>query len=180
MTSVNASGVIQRIVTRTDCIILIRPGTLPRKGQIMKRTVNALLTAGVVLVSILLPTAATAARPHTSTAAHHCGSLRPATEFYAAGRVATVLLTVPNNPSCRTISVSHLKDPTVPSDRCQVFLVGFYPSDGSEATFTEPVNACLHGSGSVVLATEVPDGTQYRVLYQIDYLIQQLRFKVEH
>ncbi|WP_155370684.1 hypothetical protein [Catellatospora vulcania] len=148
----------------------------------MKRTVNALLTAGAVLASVLLPTAATAATPHSSTAAHHCGSVRPATDFYAAGRVATVLLTVPNNPSCKTISVSHLKDPTDPSDRCQVFLVIFYPTDGSEPIATEPVNACFHGPRSrpVVLATAVPDGSQYRVLYQIDYLIQHLTFKVWH
>ncbi|XTZ16583.1 hypothetical protein ACQSSU_04100 [Micromonospora echinospora] len=116
------------------------------------------------------------------SAAHGCAALRPESDFYAGGRVATVLLTVPENPTCTTISVSHVVDVAAPADRCQDFLVIFYPTDGSEPIATEPVTACSHGPRSrpVVLATDVPDGAPYRVLYEIDYLGQDVRFTVRH
>ncbi|MFI6819857.1 hypothetical protein ACIBJE_02750 [Micromonospora sp. NPDC050187] len=115
-------------------------------------------------------------------ATHGCAPLRPESDFYAGGRVATVLLTVPQNPTCTTISVSHVVDVAAPSDRCQDFLVVFYPTDGSDPVATEPVTACSHGPRSrpVVLATDVPDGAPYRVLYEIDYLGQDVRFTVRH
>jgi hypothetical protein len=114
--------------------------------------------------------------------ARRCAPLRPERDFYAAGRVATVLLTVPDNPACQTITVAHVVDVDQPGDRCQDFLVIFYPIDGSEPVATEPVTACSTGPRSrpVVLATDVPDGAQYRVLYEIDYLGQDIRFTVRH
>ncbi|GAB1691001.1 hypothetical protein [Krasilnikovia sp. M28-CT-15] len=109
--------------------------------------------------------------------------VRPTNEFYEAGRVASFPLTVPRS-RCTTISVSHIRDQANPSDRCQTFLVGFLPADGSEATYTEPVRACSVRPGTrTVLASAVPDDTVYRVLYDIDYLepsVQVVRYRIWH
>jgi len=105
------------------------------------------------------------------------------TEFYEAGRKGSFPLTVPGS-SCTTISVSDIKDTANPSDRCQTFLVGFFPPDGSETTYTEPVTACSVPSKiRTVLASQVPDGMVYRILYNIDYLeptSQVVRYKAWH
>ncbi|SCL31048.1 hypothetical protein [Micromonospora inyonensis] len=146
------------------------------------------LAAVTGLIALLAPGLAAPGAAHAQPgsapgrAARDCTPIRPETDFYAGGRVATVLLAVPDDPTCTTISVSHVVDVAVPTDRCQDFLVIFYPTDGSEPIATEPVTACSHGPRSrpVVLATDVPDGTWYRVLYEIDYLGQDVRFTVRH
>ena len=117
------------------------------------------------------------------TGRNPCVPVWPGNGFYEAGRVASALLTVPLS-ACTTISVSDIRDAANPSDRCQTFLVGFFPSDGTEPTYTEPVTACaVPPSTQTVLARNVPDGMVYRVLYNIDYLqpaLQQVRYKVWH
>lgn len=137
---------------------------------------NQVLVAGDTSVSA----AVTAAKPQAAHARPGCVSVRPETEFYEAGRMASFPLTV-SGPACTTISVSHIKDPRVPSDRCQTFLVGFFPPDGSEATYTEPVRACsVPAKTRTMLASNVPDGTVYRVLYDIDYFTQDIRYRIWH
>jgi hypothetical protein len=112
-----------------------------------------------------------------------CVSVWPVTEFYEAGRKGSFPLTVPAS-SCTTISVSDIKDTANPSDRCQTFLVGFFPPDGSETTYTEPVTACsVPPKTRTVLASQVPDGMVYRIIYDIDYLeptSQVVRYKAWH
>jgi hypothetical protein len=126
---------------------------------------------------------ATSGSDNGHTAKRKCVSVRPVTEFYEAGRVASFPLTVPRS-ACSTISVSHIKDPANPSDRCQTFLVGFFPADGSEATYTEPVTACsVPPKRRTVLASNVPNGTVYRILYNVDYIepnIQVVSYKAWH
>jgi hypothetical protein len=48
--------------------------------------------------------------------------------------------------------------------------------------YTEPVEACsaAPGGAEVILATDVPDGMSYRVIYEIDYLGQNLRYGIRH
>ena len=143
----------------------------------MKRLTYAMTVLVVVLATALVPTAASAAGTGQNGHRHRkCVSLRPDIGFYEAGRVATEVLTVPDS-RCTTISVSHIKDPANPSDRCQTFLVGLFQPDGT-LTYTEPVTAC--GPRRTVLAYHVPNGIQYIVLYRIDYLQQRIRFRVHH
>jgi len=117
------------------------------------------------------------------TAQSACVSIRPVTESYEAGRKASVPLTTPRSP-CTTISVSHIKDTANPADRCQLFLIRFFPTDGSEWTYTEPITACsVPPTTRTVLARNVPDGMVYRVLYQIEYLqptSQVVQYKIWH
>jgi len=97
-----------------------------------------------------------------------CVSVRPVTDFYEAGRIVSLPLTVPRS-ACTTISVSHIKDAADPSDRCQTFLVFIYPEDGSEPAVTEPARACaVPPNTRTVLASNVPDGAVYRIVYEIE------------
>jgi len=131
---------------------------------------------GVALMAALAPTpAASAAKGDTG-----CKSISPVDEFYEAGRVGSFRMTVPTS-ACSTISVSHIKDTANPKDRCQTFLLQVFSEDGSEWTYTDTVRACsVRPNSRTVLATNVPDGTVYRILYEIDYLGQHLRYKAWH
>jgi hypothetical protein len=143
----------------------------------MRRLTYVLAVLATVLSTALVPTAASATGRGHHGRGHRCVSVQPAFGFYAAGRVGTEILTVPNS-RCRTISVSHIKDPANPSDRCQTFLIGFYPLVNGSLTYTEPVTAC--GRHRTTLARNVPNGTRYIVLYKVDYLEQRIRFRVHH
>jgi hypothetical protein len=158
------------------------------------RTAVAVAVAAVMVVGAAPPVASATSRDATAagatsasdkgrTAKRKCVSVRPVTEFYEAGRVASFPLTVPRS-ACSTISVSHIKDPANRSDRCQTFLVGFFPTDGSEATYTEPVTACsIPSRRRTVLASNVPNGTVYRILYNVDYIeptVQIVKYKAWH
>jgi hypothetical protein len=135
----------------------------------------AVMIVGTALASV---SAASASATH-----HQCVPVRPVADFYEAGRVASKPITVPRS-SCTTISVSNIRDAANPSDRCQTFLVGFFPADGSEATYTEPVTACaVPPSTRTVLASNVPNGAVYRILYNVDYIDpapQQVHYKIWH
>jgi hypothetical protein len=71
-----------------------------------------------------------------------------------------------------------------PADTCQTFLLAFLSTDGSDPTYTEPVRVCSPNPRvRTVLATGVPAGTQFRVLYQVDYIepdTQRVRYTVWH
>jgi len=144
----------------------------------MRRLTYILAILAAVLSTALAPTAASATGSgHHGQGHRKCVSVQPDIGFYEAGRVGTEILTVPNS-RCRTISVSHVKDPGNPSDRCQTFLVGFYPLADGSLTYTEPVTAC--GRHRTTLARNVPNGTRYIVLYDVDYLVQRIQFRVHH
>jgi hypothetical protein len=109
-----------------------------------------------------------------------CVAIRPGRGFYEAGRVATEELTTPTS-RCTTIAVSDVVDAANSKDRCQTFLVGFWPLVDGSLTYTEPVKAC--GTQRTVLARNVADNARYIVLYQVDYIepsVQTVRFKVWH
>ena len=109
-----------------------------------------------------------------------CASLRPESSFYEGGRIGTEHLRTPVS-RCSTISVSHIADPSNPADRCQTFLLGFWPLVNGALTYTEPVTAC--GEHHTVLARNVPDNARYLVLYGVDYIEpepQQVTFQIWH
>lgn len=109
-----------------------------------------------------------------------CAPIRPETSYYEGGRVASEELTTPAS-RCTTISVSHVVDPTNPADRCQTFLLGFWPLVDGSLTYTEPVTAC--GQHRTVLARNVPNNARYLVLYNVDYIepdVQQVDYKIWH
>src|SRR3954468_22279296 len=147
----------------------------------MTRIANILAALAVTLLAVVTPSSASAqALPDTARVNRGCVSIRPEIAFYEAGRVATEELTTPVS-RCTTISVSHIVDPAKPTDRCQTFLVGFWPLVDGSLTYTEPVTAC--GRNRTVLARNVPNNAHYLVLYVVDYIdpvVQNVKFKVWH
>lgn len=140
----------------------------------------SLRRTSTVIAGFALAVAASAVAAAPASAAPGCRSVHPESDFYAGGRVASELLTVPVSDRCTTISVRNIKDPQNPADHCATFLIGYFPAE-SEIEYTDPVSACSGpGDPEVVLDTDVPDGIPYRVLYEIDYLGQDLRYVIRH
>jgi hypothetical protein len=137
----------------------------------MNRRMYLITTVAATGAAALMPGATALAHTPTTDIAHaRCSPTRPGTDFYAGGRVASTPIAVPRS-RCTTISVSHIRDARDRTDNCQTFLVAFLSADGSDPTYTEPVQACsTTPQQRTVLATDVPDGTRFRVLYQVDYL----------
>ncbi|WP_430791828.1 hypothetical protein [Actinoplanes sp. G11-F43] len=121
-----------------------------------------------ILTGVIIATAAAAVQaPAAAQAApRHCVSTRPTPDFYAAGRISTTPVT-DDNGRCRTIAVSGIRDAADPSDTCQTFLVAL-TNPGADPTYTDPVRACA--GSRTVLATGVPKGTEFRIIYQGDYI----------
>lgn len=109
-----------------------------------------------------------------------CAEIRPENSYYEGGRVASEEQSTPVS-RCTTISVSHIADPANPADRCQTFLLGFWPLIDGSLTYTEPVTAC--GEHRTVLARNVPDNARYIVIYGVDYIepdVQQVSYRIWH
>lgn len=116
----------------------------------------------------------------TDRNANRCVPIRVESGFYAGGRIGSEEVTTPNS-RCTTISVSDIRDAANPADRCQTFLLGFWPLVDLSLQYTEPVTAC--GRHRTVLARNVPNNARYIVLYAIDYIdptIQTVKFRVWH
>jgi hypothetical protein len=142
----------------------------------MKPPTYILAGLALTLVAIVSPTAAFA--NSTINKVHQCTPIRAAHGFYEAGRVGTEELATPTS-SCTTISVSNVRDAADPTDRCQTFLVGFWPLVDGSLTYTEPVTAC--GAHRTILADNVPDGAHYIVIYIVDYIdpvVQTVKFRI--
>ncbi|WP_250036501.1 hypothetical protein [Paractinoplanes maris] len=140
------------------------------------KKIACVITAAAALGAITVSPAAAA-----TASTPRCTSIRPQADFYAGGRIASMPI-ADNNPGCTTISVSNIRDVARPADRCQTFLVALLSADGRDPTYTEPVRACSIPAGKrTVLATGVPAGTSFRVIYAIDYLEPQpqtVRYRV--
>nr|WP_221375453.1 hypothetical protein [Actinoplanes polyasparticus] len=136
----------------------------------MKKLACVITAAAAMGVVAATPAAAHSTATHTTAGAQRCTPARPAADFYAGGRIASAPIN-DRNAKCTTISVSGIRDVGRPWDRCQTFLVALLSTDGRDPTYTEPVRACSPTPRTrTVLATGVPAGTQFRVLYQVDYI----------
>ncbi|SDT20924.1 hypothetical protein [Actinoplanes derwentensis] len=136
----------------------------------MKTSTAVIAAAAAAGIAVLVPAGA-------SAAPQRCVSAKPTPDFYAAGRISTTPVT-DTNRRCTTIAVSGIRDAADPSDTCQTFLVAL-TNPGADPTYTEPVPACA--GGRTVLATGIPAGTEFRVIYQVDYIDpapQVVRFNV--
>jgi hypothetical protein len=144
----------------------------------MTRFTYVLAALAATLLTAAIPTAAFA-EPAAANA-EQCVPVLPERAFYEAGRVGSQELTTPTS-RCSTISVSNVRDAANPADRCQVFLVGFWPLVDGSLTYTEPVTAC--GRHRTVLARNVPDNAHYIVIYAVDYIepdVQAVKFHIWH
>jgi hypothetical protein len=133
--------------------------------------------------STAAPTTSTRRATHASTGpptvanVDRCVSTAPGDGFYEAGRVASAELRTPTS-GCTTISVSNVRDPANPTDVCQTFLVALWPLVDGSLTYTQPVTAC--GGQRTVLTRNVRNNAHYMVIYDIDYLEQDMEFRIWH
>lgn len=147
----------------------------------LKKLKNTVLVGVITLVAIT-SAVLTPATFVVAKKANKCETIRPVLTSYVEDRMATDNIIVPNNPACTTISVKNIKDPGNPGDHCATFIVAFLTHDGGDPIYTEPVEACSKGphGQEVILAANIPDGTNYFLLYDPDYLEQSLKFQVTH
>jgi hypothetical protein len=141
------------------------------------------VTSGAPAPSTAAPTTSTRRATQPSTGpptvgnADRCVPIAPGDGSYEAGRVASAELRTPNS-RCTTISVSNVRDPANPTDVCQTFLVALWPLVDGSLTYTEPVTAC--GGRQTVLIRNVPNHAHYMVIYDIDYLEQDMEYRIWH
>jgi hypothetical protein len=125
-----------------------------------------------------------------SASAVSCRVFTPAHEPYEGGRVSTVEYTVPGSAvsGCKDINVRNIlnMDPSMPVTHpdkyCGKFLVEFNPS--TNPTYTAVKKLCSKdpaGSANgpaVPVATDVINGTKYKVLYNITSLEHRISYQI--
>lgn len=148
-----------------------------------------LMAAG--LSAIALSIGAMFVAPSTASAVS-CRVFTPVHEPYEGGRVSTIQYTVPGTAvsGCKDINVRNIQnmDPSMPVTHpdkyCGKFLVEFNPSNGSGPTYTAVKRLCSKdpaGSANgptVPVATNVINGTKYRVLYNITSLEHRINYQI--
>lgn len=121
-----------------------------------------------------------------------CRVFTPVQAYYEGGRVATNEYTVPGAAvsGCKDINVRNIQnmDPSMPATHpdkyCGTFLVEFNPSNGSGPTYTTPKRLCSKdpagsANGPVApVATNVLNGTKYRVLYNVTSLEHRINYQI--
>jgi hypothetical protein len=121
-----------------------------------------------------------------------CRVFTPVQDYYEGGRVATIEYTVPSAAvsGCKDINVRNIQnmDPSMPASHpdkyCGKFLVQMMPSNGGEPIYTTQKRLCSKdpagsANGPVVpVATNVINGTKYRVLYNITSLEHRINYQI--
>jgi hypothetical protein len=137
-------------------------------------------TLGLATLAIMLG-ATLAVVPTVSAAAVSCRVFTPATDFYEGGQVATKIYYVPGASvsGCKDINVRNIQNNSVPGDHCATFKVQFFPTWG-DAYYNTPKTVCSTGpNGAVVpIATNVLNGTKYRVLYGVENTAWRHTFQI--
>ena len=143
-----------------------------KKLQKSKYIVAAGLAAFTIAIGLVAVAPATSA-----SAAKSCHVFWATTDFYEAGKVTTNKYTVPYWSECEDINVRNItaRDESgklIPGDHCATFTVQFFPSGGREPYFGAPKYVCSQGAnGPVVpIATDVYNGTKYRILHNVEEL----------
>lgn len=121
-----------------------------------------------------------------------CRVFTPTFEPYEGGRVSTTENTVPGAAvsGCKDINVRNIQnmDPSMPVTHpdkyCGKFLVQMNPSNGSGPIYTTVKRLCSKdpagsANGPVMpVATNVINGTKYKVLYNITSLEHRIKYQI--
>jgi hypothetical protein len=142
--------------------------------QLGKRTYIA--AAGLAAFTLLAGFAAVIPAPKAS--AVNCRVFSAESAFYEGGKVTSKTYTVPNaaTSGCKDINVRNISardenGKIIAGDHCATFTVQFFPTSGG-TTYGTPKKVCSTGpNGTVVpIATNVINGTKYRVLHNVEEL----------
>jgi|GEM_PF-1685954 len=131
------------------------------------------------VVALVIALGLTPIAPAGTASAVTCRVFTPAQDFYEAGSVATAIYFVPGSSvsGCRDINVRNIKNLNVAGDYCATFRVQMFPVGGGDF-YTNPKTVCSQdpdgtgpANGPVVpIATNVINGTKYRVWYNVENL----------
>lgn len=148
-----------------------------------KRNLTSFIAAAG-LAAICALAAGVVGAPPAKAAQEHCRVFTSQSDFYEGGKVTSVKYTVPTWSQCEDINIRNIsaKDENgvvIPGDHCATFTVQFFPSSGGYY-YGNPKWVCSTGpNGAVVpIATNVINGTKYRVLYNIEELGRSHSFQI--
>ncbi|HYH75544.1 MAG TPA: hypothetical protein VD735_06315 [Candidatus Saccharimonadales bacterium] len=131
---------------------------------------TAALTLGVV-----------AAVPAASASAVSCRVFTPVIAGYEAGMRYTAKSFVPGSSTsgCKDINIRNVQNKQVSGDTCATFKVQFFPTWGQDY-YGKAKQVCSKGpNGPVVpIATDVLNGTEYRVWYNVENLSHTHTFQI--
>lgn len=140
-----------------------------------------MVLAGVAGIAVVVGLVAAPA-PSVNAATRSCHVFNATNDWYEAGQQASKQYTVPSSSQCLDINVRNIKnnDPAIATTDakkyCATFKVAMYPSDTTKPIYySTPKYVCSKDPSSssstngpvMVLATDVKNGTKYRVLYKI-------------
>jgi hypothetical protein len=143
------------------------------------RRTKKLLT-GVAAVG-LLAGAIGFALPVGSASAYTCRVQSATSAGSEAGWVYSSSYHVPNTSvsACKDINVRNIQNQLVASDHCATFKVQFFPTWGQPYYGTAKY-VCSNGSNGpiVPIATNVLDGTKYRIWYSLEGSFQAHTYQI--
>ncbi|MDB5185499.1 MAG: hypothetical protein JWL85_22 [Candidatus Saccharibacteria bacterium] len=156
--------------------------------QIIKQFSKGKHLATLGLTTLALAFGLTVVAPAASaSAAVNCRVFTPVEDFYEAGRVASKIYYVPGSSvsGCKDINVRNVRNLNVSGDYCATFLVQMFPTSGG-SFYTNPKKVCSKDpdgkgpkNGPVVpIATNVINGTKYRVIYDVENLDWRHTFQI--
>lgn len=164
----------------------------------MLKNVRSILKGKIVLAAAVMGLATVigltvAPTSDAGAAARECHAFTPATDWYEGGFFASKQYTVPSSSECLDINVRNIKnsDPAIattdPNKYCTTFKVAMYPSDKTKPIYySKEKRACSKDpstssstNGPVVpIATNVINGTKYRILHKATNLDKKVTYQV--
>lgn len=132
--------------------------------NLSKRMIAASFAAATLLAGALA-----LALPVASAAALSCHVFNAEPAGYEAGMVYSKTYYVPSWSQCKDINIRNVQNQQVASDHCATFKVQFFPTWG-DPYYGKSKTVCSKGpNGPVVpIATDVKNGTKYRIWYNVE------------
>lgn len=150
------------------------------KKHVQKFGVGKKTATGLAVIALLLGTVF-AALPAAGAAAVNCRVFTSQSDGYEAGAVYSKTYYVPgvSVSGCKDINVRNVQNLQVASDTCATFKVQFFPTWGSPY-YGSSKKVCSKGpSGPVVpIATNVLNGTKYRIWHDVENLAWTHRYQI--
>jgi hypothetical protein len=147
--------------------------------HIFTRSKKATLT-GLAMVAFVLG-GVVAVLPAASASAVSCRVQTAQSAGYAAGAVYSKIYYVPGASvsGCKDINVRNIQNLQVAGDHCATFKVQFFPTWG-DPYYGKPKTVCSKGpNGPVVpIATNVINGTKYRIWHNVENLDWTHRYQI--
>ena len=153
--------------------------------QTLKQLCSSTHLALLGLVSLLGAIGIATLAPPAGAAAVSCRVFTSESAGYEAGAVYSKYYYVPTTSvsGCKDINIRNVQNLQIPGDNCATFKVQFFPTWGNPYYGPSKTICSKDPAGSasgpvVPLATDVLDGTKYRIWYNVENLDWRHSFQV--